>query len=59
VNEGSQRELRLKEYKADLVERVSNPIHKRIIEAYQLSNPVESMEDELGEILLEVLHDEN
>ncbi|HNS49833.1 MAG TPA: hypothetical protein PKO09_01485 [Anaerolineae bacterium] len=59
MNEGSQRELRLKEYKADLVERVSNPIHKRIIEAYQLSNPVESMEDELGEILLEVLHDEN
>jgi hypothetical protein len=59
MSEATQRELRFKEYKTELAERVSDPIHKRIIDAYQISSPVESMEDELGKILLEVLHNED
>lgn len=59
MSEVTQRDLRFKEYKTELVQKVPDPIHKRIIEAYQLNNPVKSMEDELGRILLDALHDED
>ena len=39
----------------ELLEQLSNPIHKRIIQAYLSDNTVESMEYELGNILSEVL----
>ena len=59
MTERTLQESRFKEYQAELLEKVSDSVHKRLIEAYQLKNPVESMEDELGRILLEVLHNED
>ena len=59
MSEPTIQECRFKEYQAELLERVSDPVHKRLIEAYQLKNPVGSMEDELGKILLEVLRNED
>ena len=50
---------RLDDFLIELLEEVSNPIHKRLVKAYQGNNPVESMESELGQILLEVIHREN
>jgi len=38
--------------------KVSDDVHKRLVEAYQLKNSVEVMEDKLGEILLEVLNED-
>ena len=59
MNERTLQESRFKEYQAELLEKVSDSVHKRLIEAYQLKNPVESMDEELGKILLEVLHNED
>jgi len=59
MNESTLQESRFKEYQAELLEMVSDNVHKRLIEAYQLKDPVESMEDKLGEILLEVLQNED
>ncbi|TEU05247.1 hypothetical protein E3I90_04605 [Candidatus Bathyarchaeota archaeon] len=59
MSESTIQESRLKEYQAELLEKVSDPVHKRLIEAYQLKDPVGSMEDELGRILLEVLQNED
>ena len=51
----SQRE----EYLTQLLEVLSDPIHKRIIKAYAGDNPVDSMESELAKILTEVLNRES
>ncbi len=59
MSESTIQESRFKEYQAELLDKVSDPVHKRLIRAYRLKNPVESMEDKLGEILLEVLHNED
>lgn len=51
---------RIVKYLSELDTRLTSPIHKRIIAAYEKSNPVQAMENELGKILLEVLdEDEN
>lgn len=47
------------DYLEELVEKLSNPIHRRIIQAYQGSDPIQSMESELANILIEVLHRED
>ena len=59
MSESTLQESRFKEYQAELLEKVSDNVHKRLIKAYQLKNPVKSMEDKLGEILLEVLQNED
>ena len=41
----------------ELINNLSNPIHKRLIEAYKSDNPLESMESELGKILLEIYNE--
>jgi len=46
-------------YIEELLAMLSDPIHKRLIQAYQGSDPVKSMESELGEILMEALHRED
>jgi len=43
----------------ELLEELSNPIHKRLIQAYQGEDPLSSMESELATILMELLHSEN
>ena len=59
MSELALRESRFREYKAELLKKVSDDVLKRLVQAYQTKNPVESMEDKLGEILLEVLQDED
>ena len=44
---------------AELLAKISEPIHKRLIRAYRGDEPVRSMEYELSEILKEVLRREN
>ena len=43
----------------ELVTQLSDPIHRRIIQAHHGVDPVQSMESEIGRILLEVLNREN
>ncbi len=46
---------RRRQFLAELAEQVSTPVHRRLIEAYGGGDPVQSMETELGKILLEVI----
>ncbi len=48
-----------KEFLSELLEEITDPIHTRIIKAYQGDDPVNSMENELGMVLLEVLAHED
>jgi len=57
--ETSSAELTIKTYQTDLITRLTNPIHKRLVQSYSSSSPVRSMENELGKILLEVLENED
>lgn len=43
----------------ELLKGLKNPIHKRLIQAYQGEDPLKSMESELGKILLEILNRED
>ncbi len=43
----------------ELVTQLSDPIHRRIIQAHHGVDPVQSMESEIGKILLEVLNRED
>lgn len=47
------------EFLDELLAQLSDPIHRRIIQAHRGVDPVQSMESELGRILLEVLHRED
>lgn len=38
---------------------LSDPIHKRIIQAYRTNQTCESMEDELKKIIREIIEDDN
>jgi len=46
-------------YIGEFLAALSDPIHKRLIQAYQGGDPVQSMESELGKILMEALHRED
>jgi hypothetical protein len=50
---------RRNEFLAELLQGVTDPIHRRLIEAYQGDDPVQSMESELCKILMEVLRHED
>lgn len=50
---------RFEEYKIGLIEQVNDSFQTIIINSYEHPNPVEKMEKKLGEILLEILKDEN
>lgn len=43
----------------ELVAQLSDPIHQRIIQAHRGVDPVQSMESEIGKVLLEVLNRED
>ncbi len=43
----------------ELVAQLSDPIHRRIIQAHRGVDPVQSMESEIGKILLEVSNRED
>jgi len=42
----------------ELISNLPNPIHKRLIEAYESESPLRSMESELGKILLEIYNED-
>jgi len=46
-------------YVEEFLSALSDAVHKRLIQAYQGNDPVESMESELGKILIEALHRED
>lgn len=50
---------KIQEYKKELLDLVTDPVLKQIIEAYSFPNPVDQMETELDKILLEILNEEN
>ena len=58
-NETTSQHSSREEYLDELLEELSDPVHKRLIQAYLGNNPVQSMESELGNILMEVLHRED
>jgi hypothetical protein len=43
----------------ELLEVISNPIHRRLVNAYKGDEPLASMETELAEILLEIWRGED
>jgi hypothetical protein len=47
------------EFLKEILEKISNPIHKRLIQAYKEDSPVNSMEFELKKILIEVINRED
>jgi hypothetical protein len=47
----SQKEKHL----AEILEILTDPLHIRIIEKYQGDDPVQAMETELGEIIMEII----
>ena len=59
MDEVSSRELCRDVFLEELHSELSDPIHKRLIKAYQGSDPVQSMESELVNILLEILDNED
>jgi hypothetical protein len=63
-NEVTCHDFSSEEYLSKLLLELSDPVHKRLIQAYQgnnplQSNPLQSMESELGKILLEILYRED
>jgi len=58
-NKASSEHSSREEYLDELLAELSSPVHKRLIQAYRGDDPVQSMESELGKILMEVLRREN
>jgi len=58
-NEATSQHSSCEEYLDELLAELSDPVHKRLIQAYRGNDPVELMESELGKILMEVLYRED
>jgi hypothetical protein len=56
-NDQTSQHLLPEEYLKELLAKLSDPIHKRVIRAYR--GDVDSMENELGKILMEILRRED
>jgi len=50
---------RCRKFLDELEREIENPLQRRLIQAYQGDDPVQSMESELTKILLEVLYRED
>lgn len=48
-----------KEYVSEIIENLTDPVHRRIIQAYKDANPVQSMESELVTVIREILNRED
>jgi len=51
--------VKIEKYLKELCDSLENPQHKRLINAYKGNIPKESMEQELGRILAEVVKSED
>ena len=58
-NEVTSQDSDGQDYLDELLSQLSDPVHKRLIQAYRGIDPVQSMESELGKILTEVLQRED
>jgi hypothetical protein len=58
-NKATSQHLSREEYLDELLAELSDPVHKRLIQAYQGDDPVQSMESELKKILMEILQRED
>lgn len=58
-NEAASQQPSIEQCIDELLAELSDPVHKQLIQAYRGSDPVQSMESELGKILMEVLHRED
>lgn len=59
AEESPSKHSRCNEFLDELQKESSNPLHKRLIQAYRGDNPVQAMEAELAKILLEALRGED
>lgn len=59
MEEVSSQNSRREEFLDALQRELSDPMHRRLIQAYRGDDPVQSMESELAKTLLEVLHHED
>lgn len=50
---------RVQKFLQELLEEIQDPIHARLIKAYDISNPVPAMESELHSILMGIMSDED
>jgi hypothetical protein len=50
---------KLQQYINELSAQTNDPIHIRLISAYIGANPKESIEEELGKILIEIIENED
>lgn len=58
-SEQNEYDLFLSKYIVELLKDISNPYHKRLIESYQGTDPLVSMENELRKIISEEFQSEN
>lgn len=59
IKDLSSEKSRCDEFLDELQREFSDPLHRRLIQAYRGDDPVTSMESELAKILLEVLRRED
>lgn len=55
----SLQHTRLQQFIQELLDKIQDPIHRTLVEAYEINNPVQSMESELNKILMGILNDED
>jgi len=55
----SLKEIRRSQFLAELLDQLQDPVHVRLVKAFEGDEPVQSMEEELKRIILEILNYEN
>jgi hypothetical protein len=58
-NQTKSKKATCDEYLNELLSVLSDPLHKRLVKAYQEDDPVHSMESELAKIIMEILNRED
>ena len=56
MNETKLKDSQQEKHLAEILEILTGPFHIRIIEKYQSDDPVQTMETELGEIIMEIIN---
>ena len=59
AEEKTPKDPRIETYLGEVLEKIQDQKHKRILQAYKGDNPVHSMEMELGKIVMEIVNRED
>jgi len=59
MERASSTKTRREEFLEELMAELSDPLHRRLVRAYQGDSPVQAMEAELAAVLLEVVKRED